>query len=95
MKKRLSEREFESAVSILNVETRTKEIAKGVLVDGVPQKFFADKYQITKGAVWQLVDRVWQSHLKLTTDLEKVTVVLPKRKAFIVKKWASEYEQGK
>jgi hypothetical protein len=91
MKKRLTEAQFHTAVEGLEVGQQTIDIARGVLVDGRPQVEFVMSLGLTKGAVSQAVNRVWQaSRNDLPDGFERVTVVLPEHQAFIVKKWAED-----
>ena len=74
----------------------TLEIAEGVLVDGKSQSDYARAKQITRGAVSQIVSRVWKIHLKAINIQERfveVTAVLPEHQAFIVKQWEKEAQR--
>ncbi len=90
MKKQLSEAQFLAAIAGLDVGAQTIDIARGVLVEGVPQATFADRLQLSRGAVSQAVNRVWAAWTarNLPQGFERVTAVLPEHQAFIVKKWA-------
>ncbi|WP_017166874.1 transcriptional regulator KorA [Xanthomonas phaseoli] len=92
MKKRLTEAQFQAAVKDLEVGQQTLDIARGVLVEGVPQASFVTSLQLSRGAVSQAVHRVWVSHEErnVPKGFERVTAVLPEHQAFIVKKWAIE-----
>lgn len=91
MKKRLTEAQFQAAIKELDVGQQTLEIARGVLVTGQPQAEFVKSLGVTKGAVWQAVNRVWSAHKAQTPEgYELVSAVLPEHQAFIVKKWAEE-----
>ncbi|MDR2925520.1 MAG: transcriptional regulator KorA [Azoarcus sp.] len=92
MKKRLSEEKFDSAVSRLGCTPQTIEIARGVLVEGLPQKLFVDRFGITPGAVSQAVSRVWEAS-EDSSKLVRVTARLPPFRAFIVKKWEREAKE--
>jgi DNA-directed RNA polymerase specialized sigma24 family protein len=89
MKKQLTEAQFQAAVKHLVIGQQTVDIARGVLVEGRTQAEFAKALGLTKGAVSQAVKRVWLAHTaeNLPEGYERVTVVLPEHKAFIVKKW--------
>lgn len=90
-KKQLSEEVFSRVTRALNVGKQTVEIAHGVLVKGMPQKYYVDTLGISRGAVSQAVNRVWAAYKQDVPDgYERVEVVLPERQAFIVKKWAEE-----
>lgn len=92
MKKRLTEAEFQAALTGLEVGHQTVEIARGVLVQGRAQAEFAEALNLSKGAVSQAVNRIWVAHeAQVPPGCERLTVLLPKHQAFIVKKWASEF----
>lgn len=87
-KKRLTPQQFDEAVQGLDVGERTLQIAEGVLVHGRPQQQFANELQISKGAVSQAVNRVWQAAQRLAPDgLQRITVTLPAHQVRIVKQW--------
>lgn len=92
MKKRLTEAQFREAVKGLEIGKQTREIAWGVLVEGKKQAEYVTALGVTKGAVWQAVERVWEAHMakSLPEGYERVTAVLPEHQAFIVKKWAED-----
>jgi hypothetical protein len=88
MKKQLSEAQFKKIVSTLNVGEQTIEIARGVLVNGVPQSHFVAALGLTKGAVSQAVSRVWDAaDATLPRGYERIEAVLPRRLASTVRKW--------
>ena len=62
MKKRLTEPQFQEAIKGLDVGAQTLEIARGVLIDGKPQKEFATALGLSRGAISQAVNRVWAAH---------------------------------
>ena len=95
MKKRLSEKQFQRVIKNLEVGKQTIKIAYGVLVNGQSQVSFVKSLELTKGAVSQAVNRIWEAHLEYDgfPGYEKVSVLLPKQRAFIVKKWAKEAEK--
>jgi hypothetical protein len=89
--KRLTARQFEAAISELSVGERTRRIAYGVLVEGRPQHEFVTALRITKGAVSQAVNRVWEASRRATPGgLQRITVLLPPHQAFIVKQWEKQ-----
>ncbi|PKD40498.1 transcriptional regulator [Methylomonas sp. Kb3] len=93
--KRLTEKQFNQAVDGLGVGDQTKEIARGVLVDGKSQAEYVKALDLTRGAVSQAVKRVWEAHLakaEVPEGYERVTVILPKFQALQVKKWAKSAE---
>ena len=88
--KRMTRDQFIQATRSLTMGESTLEIAEGVLVDGKSQSDFARVKQITRGAVSQIVSRVWKIHLKeinIPDKFVEVTAVLPEHQAFIVKQW--------
>lgn len=94
--KRMTRAQFIQATSGLTMGESTLEIAKGVLVDGKSQSDYARAKQITRGAVSQIVSRVWKIHLKSINIPDKfveVTAVLPEHQAFIVKQWEKEAKE--
>ncbi|HPL30973.1 MAG TPA: transcriptional regulator KorA [Anaerolineae bacterium] len=92
MKKRLTDAEFHEAIKGLDVGSQTLEIARGVLINGTPQKEFAASLGLSKGAISQAVNRVWAAHEEksLPDGYVLVSAVLPEYRAFIVKKWAED-----
>jgi len=89
MKKRLTEAELQTALAGLEVGPQTVEIARAVLVEGVPQAEFVKSLNLSKSAVSQTVNRVWAAHQEaVPAGYERVTALLPAHQAFIVKKWA-------
>ena len=92
MKKRLTEPQFQEAIKGLDVGAQTLVIARGVLIDGTPQKEFATSLGLSRGAISQAVNRVWAAHEEknLPEGYVRVSVILPEHRAFIVKKWAED-----
>ena len=91
MKKRLTEAQFQTAIKRLKIGQQTIDIARGVLVDGRPQTEFVSSLGLTKGAVSQAVNRVWTtSEEHLPEGFERVTALLPKHQAFVVKIWETD-----
>ena len=90
MKKRLTEPEFKKAIKGLDVGLQTLEIARGVLIDGKPQKEFGAALGLSRGAISQAVKRVWAAHEEsnLPEGYVRVSAILPEYRAFIVKKGA-------
>ena len=89
--------QFIQVMSRLMMGESTREIAEGVLVDGKSQADYARAKQITRGAVSQIVNRVWKTHLKAINIPDKfveVTAVLPEHQAFIVKQWEKEAQRN-
>jgi hypothetical protein len=95
--KRLTKAQFMRAASTLSMGKNSLEIAEGVLVDGKSQVGYAKAKQITPGAVSQIVNRVWKTHLRAINIPDKfveVTAVLPEHQAFIVKQWEKEAQRS-
>lgn len=90
MKKQLTEAQFQDAVKGLEVGHQTLLIARGVLVEGKPQRDFVKALSLSPGAVSQAVNRIWSAYetKNLPQGYERVSAVLPEHQAFIVKKWA-------
>lgn len=86
--KRLTPEQFRLAVQELNVGAKTLYIAEEVLVHGRTQIELHAELKLTKGAVSQAVDRVWQAaqHL-LPEGLQRITVTLPLHQVRIVRQW--------
>nr|WP_295084858.1 TrfB-related DNA-binding protein [uncultured Roseateles sp.] len=89
--KRLTEQQFQAALTRANVGPQTADIARGVLVEGKPQAEFVTRLGLSKGAVSQAVNRVWKAHeQEPAAGMVKVTAVLPAHQAYQVKKWARQ-----
>jgi len=88
-KKRLSEAKFQKAIRKVDIGPQTIQIAHGVLVDGRPQADFVALLGISKGAVSQAVNRVWQASI-VPDGFERVTAILPKRQSKIVRGWETK-----
>lgn len=95
MKKRLTQAQFQRCIKDLDVGKQTIDIAHGVLVQGHPQTYFVSLLKLSKGAISQAVNRVWDAYTE--TDLpqgyERVSVILPKHQAHIVKMWVKNSKQ--
>lgn len=90
MKKSLTEEQFNIAVNNININEKTKYIAYQVLVKGIKQIDLVNKLNLTKGNISQAVNKVFNAYNNnngVAAGYERVTVVLPEHKAFIVKKW--------
>lgn len=88
MKKQLTIQQFDAIARRLGVSQQTLEIARGVLVEGLSQSTFVEKFGVSKGAVSQAVNRIWDAHIPI--GYEKLTVVLPTEQAKVVKEWAEQ-----
>ncbi len=87
-KPELTETQFQTAIKNLSVSQQTLDIAYGVLVEGISQTHFVEQLNLTKGAVWQSVERVRNAHKEQVPEgYERITVLLPEHQAFIVKRW--------
>ncbi len=97
MIKKLTVEQFRAAVNGLDIGQQTIEIAYGVLVEGKSQISFVSSLGLSKGAISQAVNRVWKAHLEknLPEGFERITAILPKHKAYIVKKWEKMASKGK
>ena len=88
--KRLTRQEFQMAVDSLNLNTKTIQIAWAVLVDGRKQSDLAAEHLLSKGAISQTVTKVWEARA-LPPGFERVTEILPRHQAFIVRKWGKAF----
>ncbi|MEO7129546.1 MAG: TrfB-related DNA-binding protein [Rhodoferax sp.] len=88
IEKRLTEDQFRLATEGLPMGQKNIDIAMAVLVEGRKQSELAAKYGLTKGAVSQVVAKVWQAS-QVPAGYERVSVVLPEFQAFQVKQWAA------
>jgi len=91
MKKSLTKEQFNIAISNINIKEKTKYIAYQVLVNGIKQIDLVKKLNLTKGNISQAVNKVWNAYNNnnevLPAGYERLEVVLPEHKAFIVKQW--------
>ena len=86
--KRLTEDQFRIAVEGVSIKQKTHDIARAVLVEGRRQSEVATQYRLTKGAISQAVTKVWKAS-QVPPGYERVSVVLSKYQAFLVKQWAA------
>ncbi|TAL47122.1 MAG: transcriptional regulator [Methylovulum sp.] len=91
MAKRLTLDQFEQVVSGMQLNAKTVEIAREVLVEGKPQIELVAATGLTKGAISQAVNRVWLEYETKAKGGERVSVVLPEHQAYIVKQWAAHF----
>lgn len=86
--RRLTQEEWQAAVERSQSNDAHRAIARSVLVDGRSQKAVGTEYQLTAGAVSQIIGKVWRAHLLITQGLpdgwREVTVALPEREATLV-----------
>ncbi|OCG28987.1 hypothetical protein A9G45_01385 [Gilliamella sp. HK2] len=90
MKKSLTEEQFAIAISKININKKTKGIAYQVLVKGIRQIDLVKQLGMSKGNISQAVNKVFNAYnnsQEIPDGYERVTVILPEHKAFIVKKW--------
>ena len=92
MKQTITKEQFDATVRDMDIGEQTKEIAHGVLVEGIPQAHFAQQFKLSRGAISQAVGRVREAYRaqNLPKGFKAVTAVLPAHQAFIVKKWAED-----
>ncbi|WP_407238573.1 TrfB-related DNA-binding protein [Escherichia coli] len=77
---------FARVTRSLNVGKQTLDIAYGVLVGRGPQKYFVETLDISRGAVSQAVNRVWDAYKEVPDGFVRIEVMLPERQAFILLK---------
>lgn len=85
--KRLTEERFRAVIEGLSMGQKNIDVARAVLVEGRKQNELAAEYGLTKGAVSQVVTKVWDAS-QVPPGYERVTVVLPEFQAYQVKQWA-------
>ena len=88
IEKRLTDDQFRVATGGLPMGQKNIDIARAVLVEGRKQSELAVKHGLTKGAVSQVVAKVWQAS-QVPTGYQRVSVILPEFQAFQVKQWAA------
>ena len=88
LEKQLTGNQFRLATEGLPMGQKNIAIARAVLVEGRKQSELAAQYGLTKGAVSQVVAKVWQAS-QVPAGYERVSVVLPEFQAFQVKQWAA------
>ena len=88
IEKRLTEDQFQVATDGLSMRQKNIDIARAVLVEGRKQSELATEYGLTKGAVSQVVAKVWEAS-QVPEGYERVSVVLPEFQAFQAKQWAA------
>ena len=95
MKKTLTAKQWEATLARLDLNPTHRAISHDVLVEGRPQKDVATQRRLTRGAISQIVNRVWRAHVAhgaLTPGLpngwRQITVALPDREATLVEAMA-------
>ena len=66
MKKTLTAKQWEATIARLDLNPTHRAISHDVLVEGRPQKDVAIQRRLTRGAISQIVNRVWRAHGALT-----------------------------
>ncbi|MCD0253139.1 transcriptional regulator [Xanthomonas campestris pv. campestris] len=85
---RTTEARFADAVEHLNIGQQTRDIAHGVLVEGLSQSHFVRKLGITKGAVSQAVGRVRAAiEAASPRGLVRVTATVTAEQARTIRAW--------
>ena len=90
MDKRLSASAFERAAGRLNIAVRPLDMARAVLVDGEAQSAVAKREGVSRNAVCLAVNRIWNAQSEVPEGFERVTAILPKHHAFLVRQWQRE-----
>lgn len=87
MDKRLSAEAFATAIDAITISERPIAMARAVLVDGQSQSDCARAMGVSRNAVCLAVNRTWEAHRAIPAGFERVTAVLPKHQASVVKGW--------
>lgn len=85
--KRLSPDEFARAIDGLSIAERPAAMARAVMVDGQSQADCARIMGVSRNAVHLAVNRIWEAHQAVPDGFERVTAVLPKHEASVVRSW--------
>lgn len=85
--KRLTAAEFARAIDGINISERPIAMARAVLVDGESQSDCARANGVSRNAVCIAVNRIWEAHSAVPAGFERVTAVLPKHQASVVRGW--------
>lgn len=85
--KRLTAAEFARAIEGLNIGERPAAMARAVMVDGMSQTDCACAMGVSRNAVHLAVNRLWASHRALPVGFERVTAILSKHQASVVRSW--------
>ena len=89
----ITPKEWEKIIpSLGHLSEQSREIAFTVLVERKKQAGLCEKYRITKADISQIVRKVYAIYQNsiIPPGYERVNVILPKYKAFTVKKWGKE-----
>lgn len=87
MDKRLTTAEFARAIDGLSIAERPASMARAVMVDGHSQADCARAMGVSRNAVHLAVNRIWEAHQAIPAGFERVTAVLPKHQASVVRSW--------
>lgn len=87
MGKHLSAASFATAIDGMNISERPIAMARAVLVDGRSQSDCARDMGVSRNAVCLAVNRIWEAHSAIPAGFERVTAILPKHQASVVKGW--------
>ena len=93
---RLSKREFEVYAHLAKLGENTKAAAYRVIVKGEKKADVAREFCVSRAAIGAAIKRVCQAYdeKNIPSGMEKITVILPSYRAYIVKKWAKEIESA-
>ena len=93
MTKQISASDFARAIEGLNIADRPAAMARAVLVEGKTQAEVARDEGVSRNAVCLAVNRVWEVHQDVPAGFERVTAILPKHRAEIVRQWQDAAQQ--
>lgn len=85
--KRLTAAEFARAIEGLSIGERPAAMARAVMVNGQSQADCARKMGVSRNAVHLAVCRLWEAHQALPAGFERVTAILSKHQASVVRSW--------
>ena len=85
--KRLTAAEFARAIDGISISERPIAMARAVLVDGISQSDCARANGVSRNAVCLTVNRIWEAHSEVPAGFERVTAILPKHQASVVRSW--------
>ncbi len=93
MGKHMTPEVFAEAVEGLNISERPIAMARAVLVDGKRQIEVAREQGVSRAAVSLAVNRIVEAHSEVPEGFERVTAILPRHKAAIVRQWRDSAAQ--
>lgn len=85
--KRLTPAEFARAIDGISISERPIAMARAVLVDGISQSECARANSVSRNAVCLAVNRIWEAHNTIPAGFERVTAILSKHQASVVRSW--------